>query len=93
MLAHPSRRPASPAWRQARMGAGAEWPFVATIADGETETVRRVVARCSPPATGGGRWLADVVKLVGGTRCWRLQLGRLEPVVTMLREAWGGPGA
>jgi hypothetical protein len=60
------------------------------VAIGETETVRRVIARCSPPATGGGRWLADVVKLVGGTRCWRLQLGGLEPVVMMLRQAWRG---
>jgi hypothetical protein len=27
------------------MGAGAEWPFVATIADGETETFRALRSR------------------------------------------------
>jgi hypothetical protein len=52
-----------------------------------TDAVRRVVARCSPPAEGGGSWLREVVRLLSAASCWRLVLGRLEDAVPALRQA------
>lgn len=58
------------------------------VAIGETEMVRRIVTRSTPPVSGGHGWLRHVVALVRGTACWELQNGRLDDAAALLRDAW-----
>jgi hypothetical protein len=58
---------------------------------GETEMARRVSGACVSPGPAGGDWLRDVVRLLDGTQCWHLVLGRLDDAVDALARAFRTP--
>jgi hypothetical protein len=51
----------------------------------QTQMLRMLMSRCSPPSGGGRRWIRELVALLDGARCARLQLGRLPDAVALLR--------